>query len=225
MKNLILGVSLLAISLGALLVATEPQSLSTERSVVVLLGAPGCGKGTQAQRLAKELKIPHISTGDLFRENISQNTALGKQAKSYTEAGQLVPDALVLDMLSDRISRPDCARGFLLDGFPRTIPQAAALDKLLTTQDKFYAINLSVSDDVVKKRIEGRRNESAIERPDDNANVVDERLKVYHAQTAPLIDYYGQKNRLHTINGEQTPDAVFQDLVQIFRGAKVEAQG
>lgn len=214
----------------------------SQQRVVILLGPPGSGKGTQAVRISKELGIPHIATGDMFRENISKNTELGKRAKSYIDAGKLSPDELVLDMLFERISRPDAANGYLLDGFPRTIPQAEALDKVISKDASLTAINLRVSDESVIKRIAGRltckgcgkiynkymsnpQKENVCDtcsgelyqRSDDAEEVVKERLKVYNAQTAPLIQYYDKKKVLYTIDGEQNPDTVFKEAMEILK--------
>lgn len=208
-------------------------------TVVILLGPPGSGKGTQAVRLAKELKIPHISTGDLFRENIGQNTELGKKAKSYMDAGQLVPDPLLLEMLMDRVSRPDSAHGYLLDGSPRTIPQAEAIDQYLKGKARVIVINLDVPDEAIVKRIAGRvtckdcgniqnlyfsppKEEGKCDlcggpmtqRKDDTPEVVKERLRVYHAQTAPLVDYYSKQGNLVTINGQNDPEVIYQQILQ-----------
>lgn len=199
-----------------------------EQHVVILLGPPGSGKGTQAKKITLELNIPHISTGDILRENIKQETELGVKAKEYMNAGQLVPDALVLDMLFERVSRDDCKKGYLLDGFPRTIPQAEALDKFLKNTVHLVAINLTVSDEIIIRRISGRLScpscghvhnrylsppkvdgvcekcgGGLMQRPDDQPEVVQERLQVYLQQTAPLIDFYTTKGVLHTIDGEK----------------------
>lgn len=224
-------------TIGAVVMAHEP-TIKNRQKVVILLGPPGSGKGTQAVRLTKELGIPHISTGDLFRENISKNTELGIRAKEYTNAGKLVPDELVLDMLFDRVSRPDCAKGYLLDGFPRTLPQAEAFAKFLPASAELTVLNLDVPDDVIVKRAEGRLTcqqcgnvynryfsppsqegvcdkckGKLVQRPDDKAEVVQERLRVYHAQTKPLIDYYSQRGVLYTVDGTKSPDEVFQSLL------------
>ena len=205
--------------------------------VVVLLGPPGSGKGTQAKRLTVEYHIPHISTGDLFRENIALNTELGQKAKGFIQAGELVPNSLVLDMLFDRIKKPDCAKGYLLDGFPRTLAQAEALANFLDTTTLILVLSLEVPDKVIIKRAEGRlvckqcgliynRDISppvyegicdqckgeVYRRPDDAVEVVKERLKVYHVQTQPLIQYYTQKNILKRFNGDQPPDVVHAEL-------------
>lgn len=238
MKILLFGLSLPITSLGAVLFAQNALKQSQQK-VVILLGPPGSGKGTQAVRLSKDLEIPHISTGDLFRENIGKNTELGKRAKTFMNAGRLVPDELVLEMLFDRVSRPDCSSGYLLDGFPRTIPQAEALEHHLSGDVNVIALNLNVDDDIIVKRAEGRltckncgqvynRNFSPpqkegicdkcsgelYQRTDDTAAVVKERLKVYHEQTKPLILFYEKKGVLTQIKGENSPDNVFKDLTK-----------
>ncbi|MBA2728961.1 MAG: adenylate kinase [Parachlamydiaceae bacterium] len=222
--------------------ANQNNINSSEKTVVIMLGPPGSGKGTQAVKLTREVGIPHISTGDLFRENIANGTELGKQAKTYMDAGKLVPDQLVLDMLFDRISRVDCANGFLLDGSPRTVPQAEALDNKIEGKAKLIVINLSASDALIEKRIEGRRTcKSCAEifniyfsppkiqgqcdrcqgelyqRPDDSAAVVQERLRVYNAQTKPLISHYTDKGVLVTIDGESPPETVYQHLIKVYK--------
>ena len=206
--------------------------------VIILLGPPGSGKGTQAKQIAQEFKIPHISTGDLFRENMSKNTKLGQLAQTYINKGNLVPDEVVLDMLIDRVSNEDCRAGYLLDGFPRTIPQAEALNQHLKDTAHIQAINLHVSDEVVIKRISGRltctkcgfvfntffsppEDESKctkcegelVHRDDDRPEVVKERLRVYNRQTAPLVEYYNEKGVLTTIDGEQEPEKIFKQIV------------
>jgi len=212
------------------------ESEARQQRVVVLLGSPGSGKGTQAKKLTQLLGIPHISTGDLFRENVGNHTALGKQAKSFMDAGRLVPDEIVLKMLFDRVARQDCLSGYLLDGFPRTISQAEALDGHPVQLSVF---NLSVSDDVVMKRLSGRLTCSVcgnmynryfsppakegicdqcggklIQRPDDRSEVIQERLKVYKKQTEPLIYYYESRGVLTTVDGEQSADAIHQQMAK-----------
>lgn len=238
MKFLLVGLCLLVTSLGSILLAQE--TLNTRQKVVILLGPPGSGKGTQAVRISQELGIPHISTGDLFRENIKNNTPLGQKAKTYMDAGKLVPDEVVLDMLFDRVSRQDCAKGYLLDGFPRTIPQAEAYDKKLPATAQLIVINLDVPDEIIFKRAEGRLtckncgtiynryysppshddicdkcSGELVQRPDDKAEVVEERLKVYHAQTEPLINFYAKKNVLHTIEGDRAPQDVYTEIMNV----------
>lgn len=220
----------------ALLIPFAFLSAETIRpQVVIFLGPPASGKGTQASRLADELKVPHISTGDLFRENIRQNTDLGKKAKSYMDEGKLVPDELVLDMLFDRVSKPDAKRGYVLDGFPRTIPQAEALSERLGPKVHLKVINLVVSDDTLIKRTSGRRScpnckeiyniyfnppkggqcqcgGPLIQREDDKPEVVQERLRVYKAQTEPLIEFYRHKGMFKDIDGERAPDEVYKQI-------------
>lgn len=209
---------------------------------VIMLGAPGAGKGTQAKKLAAAYSIPHISTGDIFRANIKEGTELGKKAKAYMDAGQLVPDELVCDLVVDRIQQDDCKNGYLLDGFPRTIPQAEALDAAVEKlgQKIDYAVNIDVPDDNIINRMSGRRacvgcgatyhivfnppkvedvcdvcGKSLILRDDDKPETVKTRLDVYHAQTQPLIDYYAGRGVLVTVDGTQNMDKVFADIKDI----------
>ncbi len=197
---------------------------------LILLGAPGAGKGTLSEYLVDSLGIPAISTGNILREAIRNQTELGAKAKGFMDAGALVPDALVIDMLRDRIAQPDCSKGYILDGFPRTIPQAEELDKIATIE---CALSLEVSDDVIEARMSGRRvcggcgatyhiannptkvegvcdkcgKETAI-RKDDQIDVVRSRLETYHAQTEPLIAYYGAQNKLKAIDGVGSLDEI-----------------
>ncbi len=212
------------------------------KTVVILLGAPGAGKGTQAARLSAELSLPHVSTGDLLREHRAQGTPLGLEAKRFMDAGELVPDQVVLDMLFERVGRPDCAEGYLLDGFPRTTPQARALDARLGPV-RLSVIDLEVSDEAIVGRAAGRllcRGCSAIyhatsappaqagrcdrcggelyQRPDDKADVVRERLRVYHQKTRPLADHYRAQGVLRSVDGERAPDEVFRSLLEQVRG-------
>ena len=211
---------------------------------VIMLGAPGAGKGTQAKKLAAAYSIPHISTGDIFRANIKEGTELGKKAKAYMDAGQLVPDELVCDLVVDRIQQDDCKNGYLLDGFPRTIPQAEALDAAVEKLGEKidYAVNIDVPDDNIINRMSGRRacvgcgatyhivfnppkvedvcdvcGKSLILRDDDKPETVKTRLDVYHAQTQPLIDYYAGRGVLVTVDGTQNMDKVFADIKDIGR--------
>ena len=209
---------------------------------VIMLGAPGAGKGTQAKKLAAEYSIPHISTGDIFRANIKEGTELGKKAKAYMDAGQLVPDELVCDLVVDRIQQDDCKNGYLLDGFPRTIPQAEALDAAVEKLGEKidYAVNIDVPDENIINRMSGRRacvgcgatyhvvynppkvedvcdvcGKSLILRDDDKPETVKTRLDVYHAQTQPLIDYYAGRGVLVTVDGTQNMDKVFSAIKDI----------
>lgn len=209
---------------------------------IIMLGAPGAGKGTQAKKIADKYQIPHISTGDIFRANIKEGTELGKKAKSYMDQGLLVLDELTLELIMDRFQNPDCANGYVLDGFPRTIPQAealtAALEKNGETID--YAINVEVPDENIVARMSGRRaclacgatyhvvyaptkeegicdrcGEKLVLRDDDKPETVKKRLDVYHSQTQPLIDYYTKQGKLVEVDGTQNVDAVFDAIVKI----------
>jgi adenylate kinase len=213
-------------------------AMSTNQFHLILLGPPGSGKGTQATVLAHALHIPHISTGDLFRDNIKRNTSLGQTAKGYIERGELTPDALVLDMLFERLALPDCGRGFLLDGFPRTIAQADIFGKKYPDLQDLIVLNLEVPDELITKRIAGRLTcqgcgkaynryfspsqvdgicdacqGKLYQRPDDSAAVVSERLKNYHAQSSPLVAYYQEKSVLKHINGDAPPAQVQEELI------------
>jgi adenylate kinase len=202
----------------------------------LLLGPPGSGKGTQAVRITKELGIPHISTGDLFRANMKENTALGMKAKSFINAGKLVPDEVVIEMLLDRVANPDCKNGYLLDGFPRTLGQAKAFEEQLDKNSTLIVLDLEVPDEVIIKRVAGRYtcqscgnivncdpklvgacekcSGKLIKREDDKPEVVEERLRVYHKETKPLVDYYQKKGLLHTVDGTKSPDQVFKALME-----------
>ena len=209
---------------------------------IIMLGAPGAGKGTQAKMIAEKYSIPHISTGDIFRANIKNGTELGKKAKTFIDAGQLVPDELVVDLVIDRFKEDDCKNGYVLDGFPRTIPQAEALDKALAALgDKVdYAIDVNVPDENIVNRMGGRRacvgcgatyhlvyaptktegicdvcGKELILRDDDKPETVQKRLTVYHEQTQPLIDYYKKQSILKTVDGTQPMEKVFADIVAI----------
>lgn len=215
MQTLFFGLTLFLGIFISLLATAEGVPFS--QKVIILLGPPGAGKGTQAVRLSQELGLPHISTGDLFRENISQGTELGKRAKSFIDAGKLVPDEIVLDMLFDRVSKPDCAKGYLLDGVPRTIPQAKAIDERLGKKAQLIVLNLDVADDVLTKRLLARISESGAKRSDDSPEVIKERLRIYHEQTKPLIGYYTEKGVLTTVNGDKSPDEVFKGLLAAYK--------
>lgn len=209
---------------------------------IVILGAPGAGKGTQAKRIAAKFSIPHISTGDIFRANIKNNTPLGAKAKSYMDKGELVPDELVIELIMDRFAQDDCVNGYVLDGFPRTIPQAEELDKALkSVNDNLdYAIDVEVPDDNIINRMSGRRacvncgatyhivhnppkvenecdtcNGELILRDDDKPETVKNRLDVYHTQTEPLLKYYTEKGILYTVDGTQDMDTVFDSICKI----------
>ena len=209
---------------------------------IIMLGAPGAGKGTQAQMMAEKYNIPQISTGDIFRANIKNQTELGKKAKSYIDAGELVPDQLTCDLVVDRLSQDDCANGYILDGFPRTIAQADALTQALEAQGTKidYAIDIEVDDAKIVDRMSGRRTcqgcsasyhikykapktegicdkcgEKLILREDDKPETVQHRLDVYHKQTQPLIDYYKKQGCLSSIDGMKDVSEVFADICAV----------
>jgi adenylate kinase len=216
-------------------------------TVIVLLGPPGSGKGTQAKRLVEEVGIPHVSSGDLFRHHLNEGTELGKRAKSYMEKGELVPDDVTVDMVIDRISRPDCEEGVILDGFPRTLTQAQALDEALEQRGQRITIVplIQVSDDEVMRRLTARRvcedcgavynlvfnppEEEGVcdvcggdlyQREDDNPETVRHRLYTYYKETSPLIGYYFARDLLVRIDGEQTVGEVQQDLLEAIEAAR-----
>ena len=209
---------------------------------IIMLGAPGAGKGTQAKKIAEKYSIPHISTGDIFRANIKNGTELGKKAKTYMDQGLLVPDELVVDLVVDRVKQDDCSNGYVLDGFPRTIPQAEALDKALAAMGEAmdYAINVEVPDENIVRRMSGRRacvdcgatyhivykpskvegicdvcGDKLVLRDDDKPETVKKRLSVYHDQTQPLIDYYKEAGVLANVDGTQDMEKVFSDIVAV----------
>ncbi|MCI8725794.1 MAG: adenylate kinase [Hungatella sp.] len=209
---------------------------------LIMLGAPGAGKGTQAKKIAEKYQIPHISTGDIFRANIKGQTELGMKAKSFMDQGMLVPDEITIGMLLDRIHEADCAGGYVLDGFPRTIPQAESLTKALAEMGTGidYAINVDVPDDNIVSRMSGRRaclncgatyhvafnppktenvcntcGQSLVLRDDDKPETVKKRLDVYHQQTQPLIDYYKKAGVLKEVDGTQNMEDVFQSIIKV----------
>lgn len=181
---------------------------------LVLLGAPGSGKGTQAVRLKDHLQVPHISTGDLLRAEVAAGTALGLQAKEVMARGDLVSDAILLGMLEDRLSRPDVAHGFILDGYPRNLAQADALGQLLGRigQQIEHAVQLDVDTELLVERIAGRAREQG--RQDDTPEAVRNRLKVYNDVTAPVVDFYRQRGMLKVVDGEGSMDDVFTRIVE-----------
>jgi adenylate kinase len=184
---------------------------------VVFLGPPGAGKGTQARELAREWSVAHIATGDMLREAIAAGTALGRQAKTFYDRGELVPDALVVGMLGERLQAPDAAHGFILDGFPRTIAQAEALERLLKDlgQEVDRVVFFEVSEPELLRRLSARR--ALEQRADDADETVKNRLRVYATQTQPLLDHYRDRSRLVTVPGEGSIDAI--------RGAVRQALG
>lgn len=209
---------------------------------VVLLGAPGAGKGTQAQSISNKYNIPHISTGDIFRKNIADGTRLGKTAKGYIDKGLLVPDELTLEIITDRLVQEDCSRGYLLDGFPRTVVQAEYLDKFLSERNSALdcALLIEVPRDLIMERMTGRRvctncgatyhiknnppakdgicdvcGHKLIQRKDDLSETVKDRLDVYEMQTEPLIEYYKKKDVLKSVDGTKRIVDIFKDISRI----------
>ena len=209
---------------------------------IIMLGAPGAGKGTQAKMIAEKYSVPHVSTGDIFRANIKNGTALGKEAKKYMDQGLLVPDELTVKILLDRVAQDDCKNGYVLDGFPRTIPQAQVLDKALSELDDAidYAINVDVPDENIIRRMGGRRacltcgatyhvehippkkegicdacGSELVLRDDDKPETVKNRLDVYHKQTQPLIDFYEAKGILKSVDGTVPMEDVFAAITEI----------
>ncbi|MBX9744450.1 MAG: adenylate kinase [Chlamydiales bacterium] len=211
--------------------------------IVILIGPPGAGKGTHAGPLSQQLHLPHISTGDLFRENIRNQTILGQKAREFIDQGQLVPDELVLNMLFERVAEQDCKHGYILDGFPRTLSQAQALDERLADQAQLVALNFEVPDSVIIERISGRfickqcgrpyhktfdppplsnsceTCESPLyQRDDDKQEIIAKRLEVYHKQSQPVISYFAEKEQvLHQIDGLSPKEKVYADVVDLFR--------
>jgi adenylate kinase len=222
------------------LFAMNPKMQEPKPMIIIMLGAPGAGKGTQAVRLSDRYQIPQISTGELFRENLRQGTEIGKKAKTYMEKGALVPDAIVLDMFFARASEPDCKNGYILDGFPRTIPQAEALDQRFAesqTTATIIALSLEVPDEAIVERLSGRtvcekcgtpyhktanppKQEGVcdrdggrlVQRDDDKEEVVRSRLRVFHEQTEPLKEYYQAKGNLICIDGNQSKEETNEQI-------------
>ncbi len=211
------------------------------------MGLPGAGKGTQAEKIVEKYNIPHISTGDMFRAAIKDGTELGLQAKSFMDKGELVPDEVTIGIVRERLSKEDCKKGFLLDGFPRTVPQAEALETILTDLDKKidYVINIDVNSEILLERLTGRRickecgstyhlvfnpptqegkcdkcGGELYQRADDNAETVGTRLQVNIEQSKPLLDFYQEKGYLRNINGQQEINKVFGDVEELLGGLK-----
>jgi len=211
---------------------------------LLIMGPPGAGKGTQAAEIVKELKVPHISTGDMLREAVKKGTEMGKKAKEYMDKGQLVPDEVIIGVVKERLAQPDCKAGFLLDGFPRTLPQAEALDQTLKEMGIKLdnVINIRVPRERIVDRITGRRvcrscgdtyhivnkppkeNDKCdkcggelYQRSDDTAETVNKRLDVYEAQTQPLLDYYGKQGIVVDINGDQPINRVLEDILSALK--------
>ena len=205
---------------------------------IIFLGPPGAGKGTQAQRVCSAMNIPQISTGDILRRAMKEQTPTGVKAKAYIDAGKLVPDEVIIDIVKDRLAQSDCAGGYILDGFPRTVPQAEALEGIAAID---AVIELDVADEKLIERLSGRRvclkcgatyhvsrlngetrcaacGDTLIQRDDDKAETVLNRLTVYHNQTAPLVDFYQKRGMLKVIDGAQDMDTIFASIMDIVRG-------
>lgn len=212
---------------------------------LILMGLPGAGKGTQAEKIVENYEIPHISTGDMFRAAIKEGTPLGKEAKSYMDAGELVPDEVTIGIVKERLGKDDCKKGFLLDGFPRTVAQAEALEDILSSFNKRldYVLNIEVSRDDLEERLTGRRvspssgrtyhvkfnppkvegicdvdGSELVQRDDDKPETVKKRLDVNIEQQQPLIDFYNEKGYLRNINGDQDINKVFEDIEELLKG-------
>ncbi|MFZ4454412.1 adenylate kinase [Salibacterium aidingense] len=212
---------------------------------LILMGLPGAGKGTQAENIVEKYGIPHISTGDMFRAAIKEESELGKKAKSYMDAGELVPDEVTVGIVRERLGKDDCQYGFLLDGFPRTVPQAEALENILSDMNKSldYVLNIDVDRENLERRLTGRRvsptsgktyhiefnppkeegicdvdGSELIQRDDDKPETVKKRLDVNIEQQQPLIDFYEEKGYLRNIDGDQDIDEVFQDIEELLKG-------
>lgn len=212
---------------------------------LILMGLPGAGKGTQAERIVEQYNVPHISTGDMFRQAIKDQTELGVKAKSFMDAGELVPDEVTIGIVRERLSQSDCENGFLLDGFPRTVAQAEALEEMLASMDKKidYVINIDVPESILMERLTGRRvspssgrtyhvifnppkvegicdvdGSELIQRDDDKPETVKKRLEVNIQQAQPLIDFYNAKGYLRNIKGQQEISKVFEDIEQLLKG-------
>jgi adenylate kinase len=204
---------------------------------IVMLGAPGAGKGTQAVRMAQELGVPHISTGDIFRKNLREGTELGKQVQGYLNSGGLVPDSLTCDIVADRLQEADCAGGYILDGFPRSLPQAEMLTAFLAKRGEKIdvAVNIDVPDEEIVGRLSARRSDpdtgavynlifnpppaeiadKLIQREDDKPETVQARLQTYHEITQPIIDYYRELGVLADVPGSAAPNVIYQNIMAI----------
>ena len=220
----------------------EAKEQTQQTVVVILLGPPGAGKGTQATMLCDTLQVPHISTGNILRANVKEETPLGKQAKSFMEQGKLVPDDLILDMLFERVSQKDCQKGYILDGFPRTLAQAKAYHQRLSASTKSVALNLDLADGIIIERLSKRLvctkcsapfhlkyspptvegicdhcKGELVHRSDDKEEVIQNRLHVYHDQTAPLISYYSKEQGLYNVSCTQPIENVLQEILNYLK--------
>ena len=194
--------------------AASMHAATRPKARVIFLGPPGAGKGTQAERLANALRVPRISTGDMLREHIARGDVLGKAASPYMERGGLVPDHLLVEMIRNRIGEPDCANGYILDGFPRTLPQAEGLEEMIGGTKDVVVLDMEVPHDELMRRLSGRG------RDDDKAEAVAKRLLEYKERTTPLVEWYSERSRFHRIDGFRPMDTVFADLMSRVEGPK-----
>lgn len=221
--------------------AAAKMARTAPKRALIFLGPPGAGKGTQARQVAECYGIPHLSTGDMFRDHVSRGTELGLRAKPIMERGELVPDEIVLGMVEERIAQPDCANGFIFDGFPRTLPQAEALDRILEARGfgKPLVLHVTASEELLLRRLTGRRTcklcgaiyniydrppkqpgrcdidgGELVQRPDDREEVIRERLAAYDRQTRPLVDYYRRRSVLVTVDGSADVEAVNRQVLE-----------
>lgn len=226
--------------------SSRSHPVAAAKRALIFLGPPGAGKGTQAQEVARRQGVPHLSTGDMFRDHVSRGTDLGRKAKPIMERGALVPDEIVLGMVEERTARPDCANGFVLDGFPRTLPQAEKLDQMLAQRGfRPLVIHIAVAYEPLFRRLTGRRSckgcgeiyniydrppkvpercdkdgSELVHRADDHEDVIRERLAAYERQTKPLIDYYRAQNALSDVDGGGTMEAVTRSVMEVLARAK-----
>ena len=199
------ALSVACLSLGA---CASDNGATRDAIRVVLIGPPGAGKGTQAQKIEAKYNIPHISTGDILRSEVARDTELGRQVKDIMARGELVADDIVLGLVETRLAEPDCDAGFILDGFPRTIPQAEGLQRILESQGKtgLRVIDIAVPDEALRDRLLARK------RADDTAETITNRIRVYHEETAPLLSFYEERDMLTQVDGSQSIEAVFDEI-------------
>jgi adenylate kinase len=205
------AVLIVALAIGSCASSDDERTSASPILRIVVMGPPGAGKGTQAGKISEKHGIPHISTGDILRAEVARDTDLGRMVKGVMESGGLVEDRIVLELIDDRLAKPDCDRGFILDGFPRTIPQAKGLEEILNAQDKrgLIVIDIAVPDDVLMSRLVARK------RADDTKEIIENRIHVYHEQTAPLIAFYEKKGTLVRVDGDRPIESVFEEIDKV----------